>query len=264
MKKIIFLDIDGTIIDGTRGLDLPTEKTKYAVKELCKDNYVFIASGRNRCMIPKTIHDLKPNGYILCNGAYAEANGKTLYHEVFDKNTLKRIVDTTENNGGFVILETVEDVVVRNVEDIKLLEFLKVWGQAKDGFSDGDLYNNDFSICMNVFQTEEQCNNNVRDLQDYCDVLRHGGYTSFDINIKGINKGIAVKKVCEALNIPIENTYAFGDGINDLEMLQTVGHPIVMENCNPKLDEYNFPKTDDVLWDGVYNYLVANKLIKPL
>jgi len=264
MQNIIFLDIDGTIIDGTRGLDLPTEKTKYAVKELCKNNYVFIASGRNRCMIPPMIKDLNPNGYVLCNGAYAEANGKLIYKQSFDIDTINKIVDVTEKNSGFVVLETVEEVSVRDTNDLKLLQFLKMWGQAKDGFEDCDVFDNEYSICMNVFNNEEDCLSMEKELSDCCDVLRHGSFFSYDINIKGVNKGIAVEKVSKALNIPIENTYAFGDGINDLEMLLTVKHGVVMQNCNPILNEYNLEKTKDVLYDGVYNYLVEHKLIKPM
>ena len=66
------------------------------------------------------------------------------------------------------------------------------------------------------------------------------------------------------LNIPLEDTYAFGDGINDLEMLQSVGHPVIVANSVDGLKHSVFEETDDVLEDGFYNYLVANKLIKAL
>ena len=67
------------------------------------------------------------------------------------------------------------------------------------------------------------------------------------------------------LNIQaIENTYCFADAINDLEMLKHVSHPIIMANADEKLKNYGFEMTDDVLDDGLYNYLVYNKLIKTL
>ena len=68
----------------------------------------------------------------------------------------------------------------------------------------------------------------------------------------------------EYLKIPKENTYCFGDGLNDLDMLKSVGHPIIMANAHEDLCKYDFEVTDDVIDDGFYNYLVRNELIKEL
>lgn len=63
--------------------------------------------------------------------------------------------------------------------------------------------------------------------------------SSFCIELlrKGTNKGNTVKKIAEYLNIPLENTIAFGDGLNDYEMLSSVGKGFIMENANPRLKE---------------------------
>ena len=45
-----------------------------------------------------------------------------------------------------------------------------------------------------------------------------------------VHKGNAVKKMMVEEGIPLENVIAFGDGLNDLEMLQTVGLGIAMDN----------------------------------
>lgn len=47
---------------------------------------------------------------------------------------------------------------------------------------------------------------------------------------KGFSKGTGILKVCEMLGIDINDTYAFGDSNNDISMLKTVGHAIVMGN----------------------------------
>jgi len=47
-------------------------------------------------------------------------------------------------------------------------------------------------------------------------------------------------------------------------MLYEVGHPIIMANADEKIKGLGFDETDDVLDDGLYNYLVSHKLIKPL
>ena len=104
----------------------------------------------------------------------------------------------------------------------------------------------------------------IEDIREYADAIPHNGFSSFDINIKDVNKGTGVKKLLEYLDIPREDAYCFGDGANDLEMLKEVGHPVTMGNCDKALDAYGFEKTTDVLDDGVYEYLVKHKLIKAL
>lgn len=49
------------------------------------------------------------------------------------------------------------------------------------------------------------------------------------------NKGTAVKAVLNAKAIKIEESIAFGDGMNDVEMLNVVGKPILMENSQQAL-----------------------------
>ena len=53
MKKLIFCDIDGTIIDGSRNMKELSAKTRYAIGELARDNYVFIASGRCKGLLDR-------------------------------------------------------------------------------------------------------------------------------------------------------------------------------------------------------------------
>ena len=48
-----------------------------------------------------------------------------------------------------------------------------------------------------------------------------------EIIMKGTDKGTAVEKVCEYLNIPIQNTIAFGDSMNDYAMIQTCEYGVV-------------------------------------
>ena len=54
---------------------------------------------------------------------------------------------------------------------------------------------------------------------------------------KNVTKGEAVKNIMEKLNISLENTMAFGDGLNDYEMLSEVGKGLLMGNCAERLSE---------------------------
>ena len=55
---------------------------------------------------------------------------------------------------------------------------------------------------------------------------------------KSINKGWGLKKICELLDIPIEETVAFGDAENDITMIQTASVGAVMKNASDEIKQY--------------------------
>lgn len=264
MKNIIFCDIDGTILDGSRSMNYVSDKTRYAINELKKDNYVFIASGRCKGLLDRHIIELNPSGYILCNGAYAEVSGKPIHTLYFEDEVIEKLKEIVFKYEGFYILETLDEMFIDSYENKALKLFMNEWGMALSGFKENKNPKGKYHICMVGFLEKDQLDMAFKELSEIADVAPHISYASGDINIKGVNKATGVKAIVDYLNIPIENTYCFGDGINDLEMLQCVGHPVIMENCDPKLKNLGFEQTDDVLNDGLYNYLVSNKLIKAL
>lgn len=56
-----------------------------------------------------------------------------------------------------------------------------------------------------------------------------------DIMAPGANKGTALKQLAEILDIPLSNTIAFGDFLNDVELLKAAGISIAMDNAHPEL-----------------------------
>lgn len=264
MKKLFLCDVDGTILDGSRNMSEVSEKTKYAIKELAKDNYVLIASGRCKGLLDKQLLELGCNGYVLCNGAYAEVNGEEIYSEYFSQEAVEKIMEVPSKYNGFYVLETLNRMFVNDLSAPQFIKFLQGWGKAVEGFEDRPMLADKYHIAMIGFSTEEDCKRCEENFGNYVTLARHNGFKSYDVNINGINKGVGAKRVMEHLGIKLEDSYCFGDGINDLEMLQAVGHPVIMANADPKIKGYGFEETYDVLQDGFYRYLVDNKLIKPL
>jgi len=56
-----------------------------------------------------------------------------------------------------------------------------------------------------------------------------------EVMAPGVSKGSALSMILQRLDISPEHCLAFGDGQNDLELLQTAGHPRLMENAHPRL-----------------------------
>ena len=72
---------------------------------------------------------------------------------------------------------------------------------------------------------------------------------------RGFSKGTGILRICEALQIPLENTYAFGDSANDYQMFETAGTSIAMGNSIAKLKEMADYVTDDLHEDGILHGL---------
>jgi hydroxymethylpyrimidine pyrophosphatase-like HAD family hydrolase len=86
------------------------------------------------------------------------------------------------------------------------------------------------------------------------------GLIRMDIYRKGFTKGTAVRHMIEKLGFNLEDSYAFGDGENDMQMLQLVGHGVAMGNAVPQLKKVAKEFTDSVLEEGIANYFTKNGL----
>ena len=169
MKKLFLCDIDGTIIDGSRNMKEISEKTKYAISQLSKDNYVFIASGRCKGLLEKQILDLDINGMILCNGAYAEINSKEIFSKSFDQETAEKIIECSLSNNGFYVLESLNHMFVNDLKAPQFIKFLQGWGKCIEGFKSRPILDGKYHIAMIGFSNEEDCIKCENDLKDYTD-----------------------------------------------------------------------------------------------
>ena len=65
------------------------------------------------------------------------------------------------------------------------------------------------------------------------------------------DKGLGVRIVAEAFGVPLEDTIGFGDSMNDLEMIETVGTSVCMANSSPTLKERSDIVCPSVEEDGL-------------
>lgn len=75
-SKILFFDVDGTLLDTARGIpDIP-QGALYQLKRIQEQGHkIFISSGRPKAMINQYLLNVGFDGYILANGGYVEIDG---------------------------------------------------------------------------------------------------------------------------------------------------------------------------------------------
>ena len=84
-----------------------------------------------------------------------------------------------------------------------------------------------------------------------------GTYNAFEIYSPTISKAVGMRAVLEHYGIDVEESYAFGDGVNDVEMIRYAGHGIAMGNACDELKEAADEVCGPVTEDGLAHYLAT-------
>lgn len=259
MYKAIICDLDGTLLNSKHTI---SEYTREVIKKIqAKGVKVFIATGRHHCDTFVFKQMLQLDSYLITsNGAKIhDENNK----EVFSHNISADIAATLiKLNIDNEIIQNIyqNDVWYCNNLPIALKDFYK-----ESGFTYTMKPFNEISGDVTKFFYI--CNTNPDKLIDletqiiaqFSDKLNitFSLPTCLELMKRGVSKGSAIKEILEYEKIDLKDAIAFGDGLNDYEMLKTVGKGLLMGNCNYRLSEalpdHEIIDTNDN--DGVAKYL---------
>ena len=81
---------------------------------------------------------------------------------------------------------------------------------------------------------------------------------------KGFSKASGIQNACELFSIAREDTYAFGDSVNDLDMLRYVAHGVAMGNGTKEAKVAADYVTTELKDDGIYQGLLHYGLIREI
>ena len=248
-KKLIFLDIDGTLTPA--GSNFPPESAMAAVRKAQKAGHlVFLCTGRNPAMLAPVLA-LGFDGAVAGAGGYVFAGDEVLFDCPMPKDQFELGMRLLKENGVFRTIEAVH----ATWGDEELGDFL---AQAGEGNSELVRWRKALAEQLNIRPMHEYDGSPVYKIVFMCktadqlvparealekdynfvvqDVAAYHCLNGELINRK-FDKGRGVKIVAERFGIPIEDTIGFGDSMNDLEMIQTVGYSVCMDNGSPKLKE---------------------------
>lgn len=258
--KLIFFDIDGTLWDYH---NMIPESTKLAIKKLKENGHkTFINTGRSRGFVRnKELLNLGFDGIVSGCGTMIEMNGKTLFCHELAKNVVEDTLNIIRGYGFKPILEG-KQYLYMDHEDFDGQSYgEKVMAEmGKDLRSIKDSWNN-WEICKLSCDTKDvETSECFKKLEKYYYAIIHNeDVVEFVPN--GFSKGTGIKKTCELLGKDIEDTFAFGDSENDLDMLETANIGIAMGNGTEKAKQTANYITDALVDDGIYNACVHYGLI---
>lgn len=263
MIKLFVTDIDGTLMaDGT-----PVLNPAYyaAVEKLQARGVLFgVASGRQVCSIEKIFEPVKDDMlHIGENGAFGVYKGRELFHKPLTKEISEEIVRDTRAMPGCMCLYDTRYVSYYEKGGEEVYHLMKDKFHYNCEIVDDLLALKEPCLKYSVYRrtnieevTEEEFNPKWRKrLEVAC-----GGEYFMDLVDRGVNKGSAIQTVQEMLGIAPSETLAFGDNINDIEMLQAAEFGFAIGNARKEVKNAASYIGDDNQHDGVLQ--VMNTLIE--
>lgn len=262
--KIIFLDIDHTLIDESL---YPSASALEALKQAKANGHkLYLNSGRSVCQVFDYLWDIGLNGYIGGNGSYIESEGKALFYQPIPEDLVNRIWSYLKENQIGFFAEGQESLFADPLYLPKMATLLKV-SEAEARAKTNRIFP---STSYNQANPKEDINkfsivlNDDVDLQVISDYVKPelvtGKWQLFgqprefaDIFQGGNNKGNAVQFLMKAIDLPMSDAYCFGDSTNDIEMLQMAGTGVAMGNAIPQLKAVADYVTDPIEQDGLWN-----------
>ncbi|MEG0367429.1 MAG: HAD family hydrolase [Coprobacillus sp.] len=253
--KIAFFDIDGTLINVPTGLNEPTQETKDALKKFrAQGNKIVIASARGE--LPFNDHDMEFDGYICSEGHYIRYHDEVLVDQQFEVDQIHKQLEVYEKYHGVPMFYGRGKSWCAHQDNEMVLRHREMFQSSKDKDAGEivDFQPEDIQAvsCCVLFSNVEELLKASKELEDeFTMVLYEKGLTRMDVYCKGYTKGTACEFIYQKLGIDFDNTYAFGDGVNDLRMFELVKHGIAMGNAVEELKEIAFDVTDTVDNDGI-------------
>ncbi|MBU3137593.1 HAD family hydrolase [Clostridium gasigenes] len=262
-KGVIFFDVDGTIIDCANGINVPTKKTRESIKKLKESGYLTIlATGRPMSFVNKDLLNLGLHGYIASNGSYAKIEDEIIFDYPIENSMLAELVEYFHENKIDYILEGQEASYVLNLDGDKMKAIIKDSGLGDARFIDKwDIKTVRTNKIVVVLNDENMYKKIQEKYKNKYAFMIHPGGNSFEIYIGKYTKGYGIEQLIKKLGINQEDTYAFGDGENDIEMFQVVKHGIAMGGYHARLEEHAYDFTENVENEGIYEGLKKLKLI---
>lgn len=272
MGKILFIDIDGTLVDYENRL--PASAVKAIRMARAAGHRVYLCSGRSKAENKQEIWDIGLDGYIGGNGSYVESDGEVVMHQLVTPGQCRRIVDWLhsrklefylESNSG---LYGSENFRQRAVPVMK--EYCRRKGKADADQASpdtvfptmiygADLYRDDVnkvSYILDSYQDFLDAREQFPDLQN--GTWGGAGETALfgDLGVKGITKAHAVEVLLKYLNARQEDTIAFGDAAVDIPMFEVCAQSCCMGSGGDGAKAAADYVTTAVEEDGLYNAFV--------
>ena len=276
MAKILFIDIDGTLVDYETKIP---ESAVRAVRQARENGHkVYICTGRSEGEVYSNIWDIGLDGMIGGNGSYVKDGDTVVMHQLITPEQCRHIVDWCharglefylESNSGLYGSEHFEERGLPVIQEYTRRKGRDANVTVRDVFPEmlfgENLYRDDVNKVSFILESYQDHLDSIEEFPDLKPGTWGGaGETALfgDLGVKDITKKHAVDVLLEHLGAKREDTIAFGDAKVDIPMFEACGYSIAMGSGGEECKEAADYVTDDVDKDGLYKAFVCLGLIE--
>lgn len=248
--KLIACDLDGTLLPAHSKECNP--EVFPLIKKLIRMGVYFVpASGRQYLNLQKLFAPVKDEIMYLCeNGALVMYLNQVLVKQQFEDALAMRICHAVLEHPDCEVVISGERTCYLIPKKASFASYIRDGVGNHITLVDSPERIEEPVIKVSYFTSPEKQDS----ARSYFEELFRGeecvmvtsGNQWVDFAPKGTGKGAALKEIGRALGIQPDEMAAFGDNENDRTMLSYVGHPYLMKECNPTMEDLKAERCENV------------------
>lgn len=251
--KAVAVDMDGTFLTEKKTFD--HQLFGKVLNKLEENNIPFISATGNQLIRSHEYFEEFTTGidYVSENGAILEADGKVIKKTALDYDVAQKLLKFIQADyPEAIIMVSAEHhcYVLKSMDKADKDDIRIYYRKVKEinKFTDIDPGDSILKVCLTA---DDNLATIIQDRfnKKYGDYIRgtSSGNMTIDLVHKGINKAKGVADMLKYYHIAQKDLIAFGDGENDIGMLEACGYSYAMENANEKtkdIAKYEAPSND--------------------
>ncbi|MBQ2265432.1 MAG: HAD family hydrolase [Oscillospiraceae bacterium] len=253
MQKIMFFDIDGTLMEDNAGHFVP-ESTKEALRLAhAAGHLLYVNTGRPLCNVDADVRELGFDGYLCGCGTYIECGGKELFYRTVPPDVMHKMVQLVRDvdaaplyehrNGFYFDPKTRELPFITDIRNTFRMQEKNIYRSTDDA----DFAFDKFVIGYDEKTDLERFKSGISPYFAYVD----RGWGFAEMHPLTCSKGLAMEFVLRYHNMQKSQSYAIGDSLNDLPMFRAAGMGIAMGDGEKLIPHADFV-TAKLREDGIY------------
>lgn len=236
--KLIATDMDGTFLKGDGSYD--RERFSRLLPKLKEQDILFtVASGRAMIALEKVFAGFEQDlAFVAENGSFVLYNDRVLFEAKMESDFYLKITDLLDSlpdltgymlsgRRGAYALETVSDEYINFSKDY--------YENVQRVSSLADVSDDIFKITVNF--TQETIHQREAWLNQHLDgaTAMTTGFESLDIVLSNVDKSTGLAAMCQKLGLAPDQVLAFGDNMNDYQMLEFAGQAVATANARQEV-----------------------------
>lgn len=254
--KIVFFDIDGTLVNPITGR-IP-DKTIVTLNRLKENGIrICIATGRPIPSLPD-FKGVQFDALCTVNGSLCFTNTEILASHPIPHETVLKVMENASSLGRPISV-ALRDRLAASGYDDDLAEYYRLAGVRLTVAEDFEnvIQDDVYQIMLGCRITDHAAI--VRDVEGV--IITHSWERAADVLSAEGGKANGIRKILDHFQLHPEDALAFGDGQNDADMLQLVGTGVAMGNACAALKALADDVCDAVWDDGIYHWCIQNRII---